>query len=115
MKNSIILLLSVIILAISNPKRETHVDTVKREFLKESEARKNQRGERGAAGAMEALGQGLALALGGSVMELLLEGAEYRDWVVGSALVIERRGDNKVLTVGALGQVFVLSDGDERR
>jgi hypothetical protein len=127
MKNSIILLLALTLCAISNPKREAHVDQVKRDFLKgrSDESAGRAGGAKGVKGAtregegegegegesaMEALGQGLARALGGSVMEVLLAGAEYRDWVVGSALVIERRGDNKVISVGALGQVWVWAD-----
>ncbi|MBM4292090.1 MAG: hypothetical protein FJ138_12120 [Deltaproteobacteria bacterium] len=109
MKNSLIVALALVICAISNPSRDAHVDQVKRDFLKEGDARRD-----GAEGAMEQLGRGLARALGGSMMEVLLEGAEYRDWGVASALVLERKGDNEVLTVGALGQVWVWAEEGER-
>lgn len=107
MKNTIILLLVVAICAISNPNREAHVDALKRDFLNERERGKSQ-------SAIDAIGQGIAHALGGSMIEALLQIAEYRNWVLGSALVLERRGDNRLISVGALGQVWVIIDKEDK-
>ena len=89
----------------SNPKREAHIFALKQDILQEKEHSEN---------ILESVGQGLTRALGGNLIELLLRGAEYRNFICVSQLVIERKGTDRVLTFGILGQVFVVMDEEQK-
>ncbi len=104
MKNLSFVVLIMIFLGISNPEREAHINTLKNELFKDQTHSEDM---------VEAIGQGFARVLGGNLLGLLLEGAEYRDYLCFSLLVIERKGDDSLLTMGVLGQVIVLFDKDK--
>jgi hypothetical protein len=104
MKNLSFVVLIMIFLGISNPERGAHINTLKNELFKDQTHSKDMVG---------AIGQGFARALGGNLLGLLLEGAEYRNYLCFSVLVIERKGDDSLLTMGVLGQVIVLFDRDK--
>jgi hypothetical protein len=100
-KNLIILLLSSVILASTTPSKDKHIDVIKEELLKEL------RSDLKPKSSADFFGVGVASMIGEGVITTLLKGTNHQSYFLYSTLT-DHKG--AIISVGALGQVFVLRE-----
>ena len=108
-KATIVLGFLIILMSITAPSREEHVNYIEERFVHELQSELKPK-----SGA-EMIGAGFASMLGGGVIKALLKGASFNHYVVCSTLTIPSRSSDRdeLLSVGAFGQVFMIKELDE--
>lgn len=99
------MILILILMAISNPKLDEHRSTVKQSIVTRmtSTIKEPQ-------GFSESIGVGLGMMIGSGAVELLVNTATYRTFILFSILSIKKKDDQELLSIGVFGNVFVLME-----
>ena len=106
-------ILIAVLMAISNPKPEEHRSVVKDSIMKGVIS--NVKDPEGIG---EGIGMGLGLMLGAGAIEVLIDMADYQNFIVFSTLTAvnkNKRGSGELLSVGVFGNVIPLIDEKMKR
>ena len=101
-KTVLVFILTALFAFISNPKRREHQFEVKESLLQSSNQIPETMGE--------AVGKGLGLILGKSVLGFFLDNASYNNYWLFSTLTVTKGQKTRWLSIGILGQVIVIED-----
>ena len=96
-------ILILILMAISNPKPDQHRTVVKQSIMESMTS--NMKEPKGFG---ETIGVGLGMMIGSGAIELLIDTAKYRNFVLFSMLSIKKKGNQELLSIGVFGNVFAL-------
>ena len=102
-----------VLMAISNPKPGEHRRVVKDSIM--TDVLSNVKEPDGIG---EGIGMGLGLMLGSGAIDVLIDLAQYRNFIVFSTLTAvnnNNRGSEEILSVGVFGNVIPLIDKNMKR
>ena len=103
-------ILIIVLMAISNPKSKEHRSVVKDAIM--TDVVSNVKTPDGIG---EGIGLGLGLVVGAGAVDLLVDLAYYRNFIIFSTLSNAKEGNGDLLSIGIFGNVIPLVNEEMKR
>ena len=112
MKKLFVLGIVIIVAVLTNPKKQDHIDVIKKEIS--SRSLENSMDDLTTGNDMERAGSALGMTLGMALLDKMLESLiEVDNYLLFSLSKLSYNGNERIIAIGAFGNVWLLFDPEE--